>query len=165
MADPPCSVTFWDWAVGCLVREVSLSPGSGYSHLKVSAWSHPPRGHAGSRALPHCRLTEAAEQSKEKPHVVTFWRMSLSMSTLIATVFRSTRPVQTKGGQVIEDICPSYSILHPFFFPALCVLFEAVGLQLRFWRVLLIDLWTVVASESIQYNERKRQVSKTSEIH
>lgn len=75
------------------------------------------RGHAGSHALLCWRLTEAAEQSKKKPHVVTFWRMSLSMSSPLATGFRSARLVQTKGQPVIVYFCPSFLIVH-FVFPS-----------------------------------------------
>lgn len=57
----------------------------------------PATGHAGSHALPCWRLTEVAGQSKGKPHVVTFLRMSLSMSVPPVTAFRSARLVQTRG--------------------------------------------------------------------
>lgn len=75
----------------------------------------PATGHAGSRALPCWRLTEVAEQSKEKPHVVTFLRMSLSMSVPPVTAFRSARPVQTRGAGGCVFFCPF--LLDSSFYP------------------------------------------------
>lgn len=119
---PLCSRKFSDSADGWLVGEVSLSPECGCwpSDLKVSAGPRPPEDMLGV-LLCHTGGLQKLRSNRRRNHMlVTFWRMSLSMSALLAIAFRSAKPVWTKGGQVIVYFCPSLLILH-FFFPQPCL--------------------------------------------
>lgn len=65
--------------------------------LKVSTRPHLPQDVLGAMLCHAGGSQKLQSNQKGKPHVVTFLRMSLSMSVPPITAFRSARLVQTRG--------------------------------------------------------------------